>query len=90
MGGNTGQYFLRWVGWDSWITSGDMVAALKHAGLDIADNPTSKRDIAEIQRQMNAFRRESGLPYAHISKILAYSSGDNHDAATIKARTGGE
>ena len=29
LGGNTGQYFLRWVGWDAFIISRDLVAALR-------------------------------------------------------------
>ena len=32
LGGNTGQYFLRWVGWDAFILSQDLVAALRDAG----------------------------------------------------------
>lgn len=88
LGGATGQYFLRWIGWDAWILSGDMVHALKDAGLDIADKPTSKKDLALIQEQLNAWHAETGLPYAHLSKILAFSAGDNYDADTIRARTG--
>ena len=47
LGGNTGQYLLRWLGWDCFIISQDMGAALRDAGLDIAATPTSKKDLAE-------------------------------------------
>ena len=57
LGGNTGQYLLRWLGCDTFIFSGDMVLALKDAGLDIADNPSSKKDLAAIQAQMNPWAR---------------------------------
>lgn len=86
LGGNTGQYFLRWIGWDAWIASRDMVAALRQNGLDVAESPTSKRDMEKIQDRMNAYRRESGLCHVHISRILAMSTGDNYDAETIRSR----
>ena len=88
LGGNTGQYFLRWVGWDTFIISHDMAAALRDAGLDIAESPTSKRDLARIQMQMNAWARQTGLPYAHISRILAMSIGENHSPEQIREYTG--
>ena len=37
LGGNTGQMFLRFVGWDGFVTSQDVVACLREAGLDIAE-----------------------------------------------------
>ena len=36
LGGNTGQMLLRFVGWDGFVTSQDVVACLRDAGLDIA------------------------------------------------------
>jgi 3-methyladenine DNA glycosylase Tag len=88
LGGNTGQYFLRWVGWDTFIISQDMAAALRDAGLDIAETPTSKRDLARVQMQMNAWARQTGLPYAHISRILAMSIGENRSPEAIREYTG--
>lgn len=83
LGGNTGQYFLRWVGWDSFILSNDVKAALRDAGLPIADNPTSKKDLAAIQMQMNRWAGETGLPYIHLSRILSMSIGPNYPAEEI-------
>ena len=58
----TGQYFLRFIGKDCFITSADMVACLRDAGLDIAESPTSKKDLRKIQDQFNAWAKETGLP----------------------------
>lgn len=87
LGGNTGQYLLRWLGWDTFIISTDMAAALRDAGLDIADNPTSKRDLLKIQERMNALVAESGLPYAHVSRVLAMSIGENNSPERIREYT---
>jgi 3-methyladenine DNA glycosylase Tag len=35
LGGNTGQMLLRFLGWDGFVTSKDVVACLRDAGLDI-------------------------------------------------------
>ena len=88
LGGNTGQYFLRWVGWDAFIISRDLVAALRDSGLDVAENPTSKRDLARIQEQMNAWAEETGLPYRHLSRILSMSIGENHPPEVLKEYMG--
>lgn len=88
LGGHTGQYFLRWVGWDAFILSQDMTLALREAGLDIAASPTSKKDLALVQSQMNAWAAESGLPFAHMSRILAMSAGANYDRDALRQRMG--
>ncbi len=80
LGGNTGQMLLRFVGWDGFVTSRDVVACLRDAGLDVAEQITSKRDLAKVQAQFNAWAEETGLPYAHLSRICALSVGDNHAA----------
>jgi 3-methyladenine DNA glycosylase Tag len=86
LGGRTGQYFLRFVGWDAFITSTDMVACLRDAGLDIAEIPTSKKDLKKIQDQFNAWAEETGLPRTHLSRICAMSVGENYDAETLRSR----
>jgi len=75
LGGNTGQRFLRNIGRDTYVLTGDVVACLRGSGVDIRENPTSGRDLARIQQAFNEWREESGLPYAHISKIAACSVG---------------
>jgi 3-methyladenine DNA glycosylase Tag len=85
LGGATGQFFLRWLGWDCYVTGPDFVAALRDAGLDIAESPTSKRDLTRIQTQLNAWRTETGLPYRHLSRILSMSIGPNRSVEELLA-----
>ena len=80
LGGNTGQMLLRFLGWDGFVASKDVVACLRDAGLDIAEAPTSKRDLAKIQEQFNAWAKETSLPYTHLSRICAFSIGENYQA----------
>ena len=86
LGGRTGQDLLRFIGKDAFVVSGDVIACLRDAGLDIADNPTSKKDLRKVQDQFNAWARETGLPYTHLSRICAMSVGENYDAATLRRR----
>jgi 3-methyladenine DNA glycosylase Tag len=88
LGGRTGQYFLRFIGKDGFVTSPDVVACLRDAGVDIADDPTSKKDLVKVQSQFNAWAAEAGLPVMHISRICAMSIGENYDAKTLAARMG--
>jgi 3-methyladenine DNA glycosylase Tag len=90
LGARTGQYFLRFIGKDCFVTSSDVVACLRDAGLDIAENPTSRKDLAKIQGQFNAWAEETGLPLTHLSRICAMSIGENYDTATLRSRAGGE
>jgi 3-methyladenine DNA glycosylase Tag len=78
LGGNSGQMFLRFLGWDGFVTSKDVVACLRDAGLDIAEEVKSKGDLAKVQAQFNEWAKETGLPYAHLSRICALSIGENH------------
>ena len=78
LGGNSGQMFLRFIGWDGFVTSQDVVACLRDAGLDIAEEVRSKGDLARVQAQFNAWAEETGLPYVHLSRICAMSIGENH------------
>ena len=80
LGGNSGQMLLRFLGYDAFVTSQDVVACLRDAGLDIAAAPTSKRDLAKIQEQFNAWAKETALPYRRLSLICAMSIGENYEA----------
>ncbi len=73
LGGNSGQRFLRNVGKDSFYLSKDVIRCLQNSGLNIKDNPTSKRDLTAIQDTFNGWHEESKLSYTHMSKIAAYS-----------------
>jgi 3-methyladenine DNA glycosylase Tag len=78
LGGATGQMLLRFLGYDAFVATKDVAACLRDAGLDIAAAPTSKRDLLKIQQQLNAWAKETGLPYRHMSLICAMSIGENY------------
>lgn len=75
LGGNSGQYFLRQMGKDSFVLGGDVVKGLIKWGA-VEKNPTSKRDLAAAQAAFNTWAEESGRPMAHISRTLAMSVGE--------------
>lgn len=83
LGGNTGQYFLRFVGKDSFILSRDVVTALQEAGVDINDQPTSQRDLKRAQEAFNQWHEETSLPYTHLSRIAAFSAGPDYPRSQI-------
>ena len=87
LGGRTGQFFLRFIGKDSFVLSMDVVACLRDAGLDISENPGSKRDLRKIQEQFNAWVEETGLPLTHLSRICAMSIGENYAPAQLHSRS---
>lgn len=88
LGGNTGQMLLRFLGWDGFVTSKDVVACLRDAGVDIAEQITSKRDLAKVQAQFNAWAEETGLPYTQLSRICALSIGENYSAEQLAGQMG--
>lgn len=77
LGGNTGQYFLRMMGKDSFVLSRDVILSLQSAGLDIKSEPSSQRELKLIQAAFNAWHEQSGTSYTHMSQICAYANGDN-------------
>ena len=83
LGGNSGQMLLRFLGWDAFVTSKDVVACLRATGLDVAEEAKSKRDLKLIQEQFNAWAKETGLPYSQLSRICAFSAGENYQASRL-------
>ncbi len=88
LGGMTGQMFLRFIGWDGFTTSKDVVACLRDAGLDISEEPKARGDLKKIQAQFNIWAEETGLPYVHLSRICSYSIGENLSATASTALEG--
>jgi 3-methyladenine DNA glycosylase Tag len=86
LGGNTGQMLLRFLGWDGFVTSKDVVASLRDAGLDLGEEVKSKRDLKLVQEQFNAWAKETSLPYSHLSRICAWSIGENYAAQDLARR----
>jgi 3-methyladenine DNA glycosylase Tag len=85
LGGNTGQYLLRFLAKDGFMLSRDVVLCLRDAGLDVAETPTSKRDLTRIQQQFNEWAAATKLPYTHLSRICAMSIGENYPVERLEA-----
>lgn len=75
LGGASAQYFLRRVGWDGFILSTDVVNALRREQL-LDASPGSKKALTQAQAAFNAWHRETGLPYSHLSRILSFTVGN--------------
>jgi len=72
LGGNSGPYFLRMVGKDTFILTDSVIKALNH--WDAFDGtPKSKGDRQKVQDAFNAWIRASSRPLCQISMILALS-----------------
>lgn len=77
LGGMTGQYLLRFLGWDGWVASRDVVACLREAGVELSAGALSKSDPRRIGAAMQGWAVEAGLPLVHVSRICAMSIGEN-------------
>lgn len=74
MGGNSCQYFLRFVGKDGFLLTPDVIRALINAGV-IDKPPTAKAARQAVQNAFNQWQQESGFNLAQMSRILAISIG---------------
>lgn len=74
LGGNSGPYFLRMAGKDTFILTSQVVTALNHWKVYHGE-PKSKAARLKLQEVFNIWAQESGLPLCHISMILACSVG---------------
>ena len=74
LGGKTGMYFLRFIGWDAFVFSKDGTAALVEAGIVDKYPLSGKGAFKKAQDAMNTWHAESGRPYSEISRILALST----------------
>ncbi|WP_394130884.1 DNA-3-methyladenine glycosylase I [Shewanella maritima] len=77
LGGNTGPYFLRSVGKDTFLLSQDVQTYLKANKL-VDSGFTSKSGLRQTQAVFNEYQQQTGLALADISKIISLSVGDNH------------
>ncbi len=75
LGGDTGAWFLRLVGKDSFRFSGDVSRALIEAGI-VTKAPTGKGDQRKAADAITAWSQESGLSLGAVSVVLARSTGD--------------
>ena len=72
LGGNTGQYAMRFAGRDAFILSRDVTARLIAEGV-IDKAPGSKRAMAAVQAAFNAWMDQSGRSLTEVSRVLAMS-----------------
>ena len=78
LGGMSGPRILRQMGLDTFMLSTDVVMCLQDAGLDIADQPSNKRDLAKVQDCFNSWRQQTGCSFTRLSRICASSIGQNY------------
>jgi 3-methyladenine DNA glycosylase Tag len=72
LGGQTGRFFLRFVGKETPVLSNDVVRAL--IGLGVVEKaPASKKSLAAVQEAFNLWAEESGRDLSQISRVLALS-----------------
>lgn len=75
LGGATAQYFLRFTGYDAWIASRDVCAALMRENVLDKPSATSKTALKQVDAAINQWQSQSDLPRAVISRVLALSVG---------------
>lgn len=71
LGGISGQYLLRFMGKDTFLLTPDVITCLNNHGVLTSTSPTSKRDLATIQRTFNAWHEQTGLPLSALSRIAS-------------------
>jgi 3-methyladenine DNA glycosylase Tag len=72
LGGNSGPYFLRMAGKDSFLLTEAVVKALNHWDA-FAGTPKSKADRRRVQQVFNAWHQATSRPLCQLSMILAAS-----------------
>ena len=75
LGGATAHYYLRFGGYDAWIASPDVCAALIREGVLDTPRATSKTALKKVDAAMTDLHQQSNLPRAVISRVLALSVG---------------
>ncbi|MDI5834008.1 DNA-3-methyladenine glycosylase I [Shewanella xiamenensis] len=76
LGGNTGPYFLRAIGKDTFLLTDDVQGYFKaHKLVDAGFS--SQTALKQVQAVFNQWQQESGRCLADISRVLACSVGDN-------------
>lgn len=76
LGGMTGPIFLRTVGRDTFMLTGDTVALLV-ANDVVSKKPTSQRDMLAAQAAFLTWQQQAGRSLGEVSRIGSLSVGDN-------------
>jgi 3-methyladenine DNA glycosylase Tag len=74
LGGRTGPMVLRTLGKDTFLITRDTTAVLIDSGV-VEATPTSQKAMRAAEAAFLQWQQESGLPLAHISRIVACSVG---------------
>ena len=72
LGGNSGPYFLRMAGKDTFLLTDSVVKALNHWDA-FAGTPKTKGDRRRVQEVFNAWHQATSRPLCQLSMILAAS-----------------
>jgi len=78
LGGDSGPRFLRGIGKDTFVLSGDVVGHLVELGV-VDKKPTSKKALQTTQEAFNKWADQSGRPMAEVSVILSCGFGTVHN-----------
>ena len=86
LGGNTGPFALRTLGFDTFLLTRDVEGFLRHHGV-VDSGIGSKRALESCQAYFNGLREESGRSLTELSKLVSYNFGENR--AGIGVDSGG-
>lgn len=73
LGGLSVPRFLRMVGRDTFVTTGDVLTALVGLGVLDRATATSQRDLALVQQAFNRLAEQSNRPMSQLSAMLAFT-----------------
>lgn len=73
LGGLSVPRFLRMVGRDTFVTTGDVLTALVGMGVLDRATATSQRDLALVQQAFNRLAEQSKRPLSQLSAMLAFT-----------------
>ena len=76
LGGNTGPYALRALGVDTFLLTRDVEGFLRQHGI-VEGGAGSRRSLAAAQAYFNGLHEQSGRSLSALSRIVAFSCGDN-------------
>ena len=71
LGGNSGPYFLRMAGFDTFLLTSDVLAVLTLEGI-VEGKADAQRDMRACEAAFLQWQSESGRPLCEISRIVSY------------------
>ena len=77
LGGNTGPYALRALGKDTFLLSRDVEAYFRSHDI-ITGGIQTKASLNAIQSSFNQWQQECDLSLSQLSRLVAFTTGDNH------------